>query len=156
MSERLVTFLDEVLQRYFGPEFGSSARMRHGDLEKLLTDDAERRLAHVRLAAVEWGTTEIRGNVEIRAEHWVITPRGLLYAAELATSADRSLYYLATPRALFEPVVEQTGAVHLPPESAAAVDSRLDPDLVFPWPLDAALRRKLDAHEVLRLDLIEH
>lgn len=153
MSERPVAFLDEVLQRYFGAEFGSCPEMRRGDLERLLTDDAHRRRVRARLAAVEWGDIEIHSSVEIRSECWVITPRGLLYAAGLAGGPRRFLYYLATPTALFEPIVDRAAVSRLPQASAAAVDSRLDRDLVFPWPLDAALRRTLDAHEVLRLDL---
>ena len=60
------------------------------------------------------GNTEILANVEITSERWVITPRGLLYAAGLRGSV--------------------RGA----------------------WPLDAAPRRTLDVHEVLRLDLTGH
>ncbi len=153
MSERPVTFLDEVLQRYFGAELGSFPRMRRADLERLLTDDAHRRRLRARLAAVEWGGTEIHSSVEIRSECWVITPRGLLYVAGLAGGPRRSLYYLAVPAVLFEPIVDRAAVSRLPRASAAAVDSRLDRDLVFPWPLDAALRRTLDAHEVLSLDL---
>ena len=153
----MLTFLDEVLLRYFGPEFSSSPRMPHADLEKLLTDDAQRRLEHARLAALEWANAEVHGDVEITSERWVVTPRGLLYAAGLSgAGSHRSLYYLATPPAMFEPLVDRTAASHLDEGSAAAVDSRLNRDLAFPWPLDAALRRTLDAHEVLHLDLTGH
>lgn len=155
MTERSRTFFDEVLWRYFGAEPGTLPRMRRTDVEKLLTDDARRRLVHARLAAVEWGGTEMLAHVEITAERWVIAPRGLLYAAGLRGSAHGSsrLYYLATPAALFEAIVDRAGASHPRQGSVAAVDSRLNSDLVFPWPLDAALRRTLDSHEVLRADL---
>lgn len=177
MSERIIGFLDKVLRRYFGPEFGSCPRMRRADLERLLTDDAIRRLVRARQTAMDWGNSEIIGNVQITSERLLITPRGLLYAAALSgpvrgtrpptprlfheptdaaglsASPHWSLYYLGTPRALFEPIVDRAAVTLLPPGSAAAVDSRLGRDLVFPWPLDTALRRTLDAHQVLRLDL---
>jgi len=78
MSERLFRFLDEVLQRYFGPGFDSRPRMRRADLERLLTNDTQRQLADARLTALEWGHTEITGNVEIISERLVIAPRRLL------------------------------------------------------------------------------
>jgi Glucose-6-phosphate 1-dehydrogenase len=178
MSERLFGFLDEVMQRHFGPGFGSYPQMRRVDVEKLLTDDTQRRVVLARLAAVEWGSTEIIGTVEITSDRLVITPRGLLYAAGLAASVwaapprtvprfrhkptgaartsagtRRILYYLATPPALFEPFIDQVGATQLLEGSAVAVDRRFGHELEFPWPLDVALRKMLDAHEAWRLDL---
>jgi hypothetical protein len=98
----------------------------------------------------------------------LITPRGLMYAAALR-GARRSaslpvpaprqpvgnqpptFYYVATPSALFEPAAERLAAAGPLPAAAAAVDSRFGHDLVFACPLDGALRRTLDAHEVLHL-----
>jgi hypothetical protein len=161
MSQRVFGFLDEVLQRYFGARLGSCAPMRRADLERLLTDDAQRRLDRARLAAADWSGTEITGGVRVASECLLITPRGLLYAAGLTGTArpasglvppPRPVYYLATPLALFEPIAERVAAARPLPAPAAAVDSRLGHDLAFAWPLDVALRSTLDAHEVLRLD----
>jgi hypothetical protein len=161
MSQRVFGFLDEVLQRYFGVRLGSCTPMSRADLERLLTDDTQRRLDRTRLAAADWSGTEIIGGVSVTSECLLITPRGLLYAAGLKGTARRAsavvppprpVYYLATPPRLFEPIAERVAAAQPLPASAAAVDSRLGHDLVFAWPLDAALRRTLDAHEVLRLE----
>jgi len=162
MSQRVFGFLDEVLQRYFGARLGSCTPMHRADLERLLTDDAQRRLDRARLAAADWTGTEIIGGVSVASECLLITPRGLLYAAGLKGTARRAsalvppprpvYYYLATPPALFEPIAERVDAAQPLPASAAAVDSRLGHDLAFSWPLDVALRSTLDAHEVLRLE----
>lgn len=162
MNEPVFSFLDAVLQRYLGPHLGSCPRMRRADLERLLTDDTQRRLDLARLAAMDWGRTEIIGNAGITSECLLITPRGLLYAARLSQvmrTPSRHpgppagpLYYLATPPALFDAIVERASAAQPLPARAAAVDSRFGHDLIFTWPLDLALRRALDAHEVLRLD----
>lgn len=150
--------------------------MSRADLERLLTGDTRRRVVHARAAAVEWASTEIIGTVEIISERLLITPLGLLYDARLSGSAPGAprrptphlsreptdaagqhassrqiLYYLATPPALLDPIAERVGVTRLPQGSAAAVDGRFGDDLVFPWPLDAALRRTLDAHMILRL-----
>lgn len=152
MNERSSGFLGEVLHRYLGSGPGPWPRMRRADLERLLTGDTHRRVAHARAAAMEWAATEITGTVEITSERLLITPRGLLYAAQVSGPSSRwALYYLAVPPPLLDPIVDRVGAAQLPPGSAAAVDSRFGHDLEFPWPLDAPLRRTLDAHEVLRL-----
>ena len=158
MSERLFNFFDEVLQRHFdlGPE--SYPRARRADVEKLLSDDTRRRVAEARAAALEWASTEkINGNPAITSDRLMITPYGLLYAAGLSGSgANRSLFYLAAPPELFESIVELTDATLLPQGSAAvAVDDRFGHELTFPWPLDTPLRRLLDDHKVLCLDLSE-
>jgi Glucose-6-phosphate dehydrogenase, NAD binding domain len=177
MNQWLFDFLDEVLQRYFGSWVGSCPRINRTDVDTLLTDDTYRRLAETRVAAVGWGETETTGDVVISAERLMITPFGLLYAAELKGSGRREasrpgprlvdepgpqplpagerrrLYYLATPPELFEPIVDQVGVAPLPQASAAAVDNRFGHELTFRWPLDTALRRMLDAHQVLRLAL---
>lgn len=161
MSQRVFGFLDEVLQRYFGARLGSCTPMHRADLERLLTDDTQRRLDQARLAASDWSGTEIIGSVSVASECLLITPRGLLYAAGLQGTGrgasafvppPRPVYYLATPPALFEPIAERVAATQPLPASAAAVDSRLGDDLAFAWPLDVSLRRTLDAYEVLRLE----
>lgn len=161
MNERALGFLDEILRQYFGVRIGSCPPMHRADIERLLTDDTRRRLEQARLAAAGWSGTEIAGDVSVTSECLLITPRGLLYASALrgaarSTSAlvphPRPVYYLATPPALFDPVAERVAAARPLPASAVAVDSRLGHDLVFTWPLDVALRRTLDAQEVLRLE----
>ena len=159
VSEELGNFLDNVLQRYFGLRLDDCPRMSLADLDRLLTDDTQRRLHHARLAAADWGSTEIGGSFDIAAECVLITPRGLVYAASLTGAAPQSgapVYFLATPPELFEPIADRVGDTRPLPDWAAAVDSRFSHDLVFTWPLDRALRRTLDAHEVLRLDPMGH
>ncbi|MCX5046373.1 glucose-6-phosphate dehydrogenase [Aldersonia sp. NBC_00410] len=152
-SELLFDFVDEVLQQYFGPEHGSAARVERSDVESLLTDDTRRRVAQARVAAMEWGRTEVAG-VVIASDRLVITPRGVLYAAGMsAPGARRPLYYLATPIELFESIVDRVEVTSQRHLSVAAVDDRFGSDLTFPWPLDTALRRMLDAHQILHLEL---
>lgn len=151
MSERPFEFLGDLMQRYFGPAVGSCPLMHRAELERLLTDDGQRRLNHARGAAIDWASTDTHSTAEVTAERLMITPRGLLYAAELSTGSRRTRYYLATAPVLFEPIVDRVQVTRLSPSAAAAVDSRFGSDLVFPWPLDRPLRRMLDADEVLRL-----
>jgi hypothetical protein len=147
--------------------------MRRPDLERLLTDDSHRRLSRIRAAATEWGHAE--GNADIAVDCLLITPHGLMYAAALRGPSRRpslpvpvqrqpmvnqpaTFYYVAMPHAMFESAAERLAAERLAaarPQSAvaAAVDSRFGHDLVFTCPLDGALRRTLDANEVLHLEL---
>lgn len=150
MSDRLIGFLDEVLQRHFGTTLAACARMHRPEFERLLTDDGQVRLDHARRAALDWGHGETSGGVEITAERLVVTPRGLMYAAELRAPKD-TLLYLATPAALFESFADRAHAAESLQGSAAAVDSRLGHDLTFPWPLDRALLRTFDDYEVLHV-----
>jgi hypothetical protein len=168
MSEYLFRFLDQVLQQYLGPEIASCPPMQRPDLERLLTDDGHRRLSRARAAATEWGHAE--GNADVAVDCLLITPHGLIYAAALQGPATRraslpvpmprqsvedqpaTFYYVATTQALFEPVAERLAAAPPGQAVAAAVDSRYSHDLVFACPLDGALRRTLDAHEVLHLE----
>ncbi|HEY3501769.1 MAG TPA: hypothetical protein VGN37_03145 [Actinocatenispora sp.] len=148
-SER--TVLDEILDRYVGAAYGSCPSMRRTQVDALLGDDTRQRLAHTRLAATDWAAAETHGTVRITVERGVVTPRGLVYAAGMAAGPRRSLYYLATPDTLFDPVVGRATGTRLPRGSMSAVDGRLDDDLVFSWPLDVSLRHLLDGHELLRL-----
>ena len=86
----------------------------------------------------------------------MITQHGLMYAAGLNESR-RALYYLATPPALFQdPFVDQVDITELREGAVVAVDSRLGHDLASAHPMDAALRRILDEHLALRVDLPTH
>ncbi|AZG44707.1 hypothetical protein D7316_01293 [Gordonia insulae] len=156
-SEPLVDFVDELLQRHFGPEYSSASTMDRTDVELLLTDDTWRRVQESRAAAMEWGRTEIAGEVAIAADRLVITSHGLVYAAGMsAPGAHRPLYYVATPVELFESIAERVDPASLPDGAAAAVDDRFGHELTYPWPLDTGLRHLLDAHQALHLDLSEH
>lgn len=150
MSEPSRGFLDVVMRRHFGPDVRSCPRMRRADLERLLTDDAQRRLDHARAAAVDWATTDTHGAARITSERLMITPRGLLYAAELSAVSGRR-YFMATAPLLFGPLVDRVSTTRLPTDAAVAVDSRFGSDLVFTWPLDGSLRRMFDRGEPLRL-----
>jgi hypothetical protein len=154
VTERL--FLDGALRQQFGAALTSFPRMRRPDVEDLLAGDTHRRIARARIAAIEWGNSEHVGKPEIISEHMLITPHGLLYAAVLSPQSQPHLYYLATSRAQFEPIAGAVEVTQLPGGSVAAVDRRYGHDLEFPWPLDAALRRMLDAHEVLRMEPAHH
>ncbi|MBX9642143.1 MAG: glucose-6-phosphate dehydrogenase, partial [Mycobacteriaceae bacterium] len=77
---------------------------------------------------------------------------GLMYAARLSESR-RALYYLATPHGLFDAFVDQVDDADLPPETTVLVDNRMERDLSSAHPMDAALRRILDEHHALRVDL---
>ncbi|MGH3725729.1 MAG: glucose-6-phosphate dehydrogenase [Mycobacterium sp.] len=149
MSARLVAFRERLLRQYFGASATTFARMKPTDVERLLSDDTLRRLNQIHMAARELGHTQ-PNQVRIKLESLFITPCGLLYAAELETPSRRPLYYLATPKALFDEFADRVGSTTLPPNSAAVIDRRVARELVFPWPLDATLRRTLDSQPVLR------
>jgi glucose-6-phosphate 1-dehydrogenase len=116
-----------------------------------LTDDIPDRLAQTRRAAVAWGKAETP-NARITSELFVITQQGLMYAAGCNDSG-RALYYLATPLVLFDPFVDQIDAAGLRDGEVVVVDSGFGRDLTSAHPMDAALRRILDEHEALRVDL---
>ena len=97
------------------------------------------------------GKAETR-NARITSEFFVITEHGLMYAAVLNDSR-RALYYLATPLALFDPFVDQVDTAELREGVVVVVDSRFGRDLASAHPMDAALRRILDEHLALRVDL---
>ena len=153
MSEQLYDFFGEILHRYFGPAIDAYPRKGGALVDKLLTltDDVPDRLAETRRAAMAWGTSETP-NARITSELFVITQHGLMYAAGLNASR-RALYYLATPPVLFEPFVDQVGNADLRDGAVVVVDSRFGRDLASAHPMDAALRRILDEHLALRVDL---
>lgn len=149
-----IDLVDEVLGRYYGP--GGSAidsyqRISFDDVERLLSDDTERRLRRGRTAALVWGRAELHEAVAVTAERLLITHDGVMYVAGLRATGPRAgagvpthLRYFGVPRSLLDSIVDSVGDGPLPPETVAAVDCRIDPDLMFPWPLDTRLRRLLD------------
>ena len=152
MSEQLYDFFGEIFQRYFRPAIDSYPRSGGALVERLLTltDDVPDRLAQTRRAAMAWGNAESQ-NARITSELFVITQHGLMYAAGLNESR-HALYYLATPPPLFDPFVDQVDTAELS-GAVVVVDSRFGRDLTSAHPMDAALRRILDEHLALRVDL---
>jgi hypothetical protein len=116
-----------------------------------LTDEVPDRLAEIRRAAMAWGGAETP-NCRITSELFVITQHGLMYAAVLNESRG-TLYYLATPPRLFDPFVDQIDTTERRLGEVVLVDSRFGRDLTSAHPMDAALRRILDEHEALRVNL---
>jgi hypothetical protein len=153
MSEQRYDFFGEIFQRYFRPAIGAYPQMGGALVERLLslTDDVPDRLAETRRAAMAWGKAE-SSNARITSELFVITQHGLIYAAGLSESR-RALYYLATPPGLFDPFVDQVETAELRDGEVVVVDSRFGRDLGTARPMDAALRRILDEHLALRVDL---
>ena len=153
MSEQRYDFFGEIFQRYFRPAIDAYPRMGGALVDRLftLTDDVSDRLAQGRCAAIAWGRAETP-KARITSEGFVITQHGLMYAAGLNESR-RALYYLATPPALFDPFVDQVDTAELCEGAVVAVDCRFGRDLASAHPMDAALRRILDEHVALRVDL---
>jgi len=154
MSEQPYDFFGEIFQRYFRPAIDAYPRMGGALVERLLTltDDVPDRLAQTRCAATAWAKAETP-NARITSELFVITQHGLMYAAGLNESR-RALYYLATPPAMFDPFVDQVETAELRGGAVVVVDSRFGRDLASSaHPMDAALRRILDEHLALRVDL---
>ncbi len=153
MSEQRYDFFGEIFQRYFKHTIDAYPQVGGALVEKLftLTDDVSDRLAQMRRAATASGGIEIP-TCRITSELFVITQHGLMYAAGLNESR-RALYYLATPRGLFDPFVDQVETARLREGTVVVVDSRFGRDLASAHPMDAALRRILDKHLALRVNL---
>src|SRR6201997_2050652 len=153
MSEQLYALFGELFQRYFRPAIDAYPRMGGTLVERLLmlSDEVPDRLAQTRGAATAWAEAETP-NARIPSELFVITQHGLIYAAGLNESR-RALYYLATPPALFDPFVDQVDSAELRRGTVVLVDSRFGHELTSAHPMDAALRRILDEHLALRVDL---
>jgi Glucose-6-phosphate dehydrogenase, NAD binding domain len=153
MSEQRYDFFGEIFQRYFRPAIGAYPQMGGALVERLLalTDEVPDRLAETRRAAMAWGKAETP-NARITSELFVITQHGLMYAAGLSEPR-RTLYYLATPAGLFDPFVDQVETTELRDGEVAVVDSGFGRVLASAHPMDAALRRILDEHLALRVDL---
>jgi glucose-6-phosphate 1-dehydrogenase len=153
MSEQLYDFFGDIFQRYFRPAIDEYPRTGGALVKRLFTlsDEVPDRLLQTRCAATAWANTET-SNVRITSELFVITQHGLVYAAGLNESRG-ALYYLATPPALFDPFVDQVNTAERREGAVVVVDSRLGRDLASAHPMDAALRRILDEHLALRVDL---
>jgi hypothetical protein len=162
MSEQLFDYFDDILRQYFGTEPGTRPRIRRADFDTYLTDDVRLHVLQGREAALQWSHRDASGPVDITARHVVVTEHGLLYAAELQVPVRSDTppattwqhrYYLATPHAVFDQIVDRVHDAPPPRESVAAVDCRLDRDLTSMWQFEGALRRLLDDYPVLELEL---
>jgi hypothetical protein len=153
MSEQRYDYFGEIFERCFRLAIDICPQMGDPLVERLFTlsDEVPDRLAEARRAAMAWGKVETP-RAGISSELFVITQHGLMYAARLAESG-RALYFLATPPGLFDPFVDQTDAAELRDGVVAVVDSRFRRGLASAHPMDAALRRILDEHDALRVDL---
>jgi glucose-6-phosphate 1-dehydrogenase len=153
MSEQRYDFFGEIFHRYFGRAMEAYPQTAGALADRLLTltDEIPDRLTQPRRAAMAWCKVETP-NARTTSELFVITQHGLMYAARLHESR-RTLYYLATPRGLFDPFVDQIDTAELHDGDVVVVDSVFGRDLASAHPMDAALRRILDEHLALRVDL---
>lgn len=153
MDELHYDYVSELFARYFRPAADTDPPWGEGPVQRMfsLTDAVQDPLEQSRRVAIAWGGTEVPGS-RIAMELFVITQHGLIYAAEMST-ARRALYFLATPPTLFDPIVDQVESGERPRNTAVVVDSRLGRDLTTARPMDAVLRRILDQHAALRVEL---
>lgn len=153
MTAQRYDLFGDVFERHFSAAIdeypGAGLALVHSLLTS--TDEVLDRLAEARHAALVWRDTEsVRAGVA--SELFVITQCGLMYAADF-DGAGHHLHYLATPTALFDAFVDRVESVELHPGDVVAVDRRCSHDLAAAHPMDAALRRILDEHAALRVDL---
>ena len=158
MNDQPYDLFGDVFRRYFKPAIDVYPHTGRTLVHRLLTstDEVQDRLAEAQHAALAWSRAE-SGHADIHSELFVITQCGLMYAASFsATSgeAPHRLYYLATPSALFDAFVDQVDGTALRAGAVVGVDRRCSHDLAAAHPMDAALRRILEEHEALRVDVL--
>lgn len=153
MSEQRYDFFGEIFDRYFRRAVSAYPQMGGALVDRwlTLTDEVPDRLAQPRRAAMAWCSVETP-NVRTSSELFVITQHGLMYAARFSESR-RTLSYLVTPRGLFDPFVDQIDTAQLRDGDVVVVDNGFGRALASAHPMDAALRRILDEHLALRVDL---
>lgn len=153
MNQQAYDFFGDVFARYFKPAVAIYPRVGRTLVHRLLTstDDVQDRVAEARHAALVWSRST-PGDPSMTSECFVITQRGLMYAANFGDVSHR-LHYLATPAGLFDVFVDQVEGAALHDGEVVAVDRRCCHDLEAAHPMDAALRRILDEYETLRVDL---
>ncbi|MDR3664089.1 MAG: glucose-6-phosphate dehydrogenase [Mycobacterium sp.] len=152
MSDRLFNYVGEILCGCLDVDLASAAMIGAEDFAKFLTDDVRLHVIRGHAAAAEWGIAEHHGPVQVTATHLVITEHGLVFAAEVG--GPNPSYYLAAPRALLEPVADHIADSRPLLGAAAAVDCRMGHDLASIWQFEHALRHRLDADPVIRVQLI--
>ncbi|MEN4396733.1 glucose-6-phosphate dehydrogenase [Mycolicibacterium senegalense] len=155
MTRQRYDFFGDVFAEYFHPAIDRYPSTAGPLVHRLLacTDDVQDRLASARLAAEVWGQEELGHPGPPVSELFVFTQCGLMYGARF-TDMHHGLYYLATPRAMFDAFVDQIEHTPLRLGTVVAVDRRCSHDLESAHPMDAALRRMLDEHEALRVDVV--
>jgi glucose-6-phosphate 1-dehydrogenase len=153
MNDQPYDLFGDVFGRYFKPAIDVYPHTGRTLVHRLLTstDEVQDRLAEAQHAALAWSRAE-SGHADIQSELFVITQCGLMYAASF-DDARHPLYYLATPSALFDAFVDQIDCTALRSGAVVGVDRRCSHDLAAAHPMDAALRRILDEHEALRVDV---
>lgn len=153
MNDHAHDFFGDIFQRYYKPALDEYPQTGAALVHRLMTstDDIQDRLAQARHAALAWNQAESPSGA-ITSELFVITQCGLMYAACFG-DARHAHYYLATPDRLFDPFVDQVEGVQLQPGEVVAVDRRCSDELAAAHPMDAALRRILDEHEALRVNV---
>lgn len=155
MTEQFFDYFGGMLRECLDAGIASSPRIDRSEFPKFLTDDVRLHVQQGRVAAGEWGATEAHAPVTVSATHVIVTAHGLVYAAALAVPhQDRAWHYLAVPHILFESVADHM-ATEPPPAALAAVDCRLDHDLASMWQFEGALRRMLDDHPAVRVELTD-
>lgn len=154
MTQQRYDFFGDAFARYFPRAVDQYPSMAAVLVHRLLacTDDVQDRLAPARLAAEVWGEEELGHPGHPASELFVFTQCGLMYGARFA-DPHHGLYYLATPHPMFDQFVDQIEHTPLRTGTVVAVDSRCSHDLESAHPMDAALRRMLDEHEALRVDV---
>ncbi|MGV0745170.1 glucose-6-phosphate dehydrogenase [Mycolicibacterium sp. XJ870] len=153
MNDQAHDVFGEIFQRYFRPAIDEYPQTGRSLVHRLMTstDDVQDRLSEARHAAMVWSRAEAL-HPGIASELFVITQFGLMYAASFRDS-HHALHYLATPAAVFDGFVDQVEHVALHPGEVVAVDRRCSHDLAAAHPMDAALRRILDEHQALRVNV---
>lgn len=153
MNDQPYDLFGDVFRRYFTRAVDVYPHVGRRLVHQLLasSDDVQDRVAEARHAALVWSRAESAGT-GMTSECFVITQRGLMYAANFDDATHR-LHYLATPAGLFDPFIDRVEDTPLQSGEIVAVDRRCSHDLEAAHPMDAALRRILDEFETLRVDV---
>ncbi|MEE6164810.1 MULTISPECIES: glucose-6-phosphate dehydrogenase [unclassified Mycolicibacterium] len=153
MNDQPYDLFGDVFRRYFTRAVDVYPHVGRRLVHQLLasSDDVQDRVAEARHAAFVWSRAESAGT-GMTSECFVITQRGLMYAANFDDATHR-LHYLATPAGLFDPFIDRVEDTPLQSGEIVAVDRRCSHDLEAAHPMDAALRRILDEFETLRVDV---
>lgn len=168
MNRHSSALIDLVLTNYFASLEAPVPRLPWAEVETLLVDDADRRLALARHFAQDSGEQAATRRVTIVDDHLLVTDEGLVYVAALrplpglpgpvtsyatmhtgSGGEEEGSYYLAAPSRLFDDLVDRTRASQGAFGCTVIVDSRWGHELDYLWPADSRLRSMLGAHEVM-------
>lgn len=153
MNNQVYDYFGSMFRRYFRPAVDEYPQTGGVLVHRLMTstDEIQDRVAEARHAAYAWSKADL-GTVDIASEFFMIAQCGLMYGARFA-HPEHPHYYLATPAALFDAFVDQVECCELHAGDVIGVDRRCSRDLSAAHPMDAALRRILDEHETLRVNV---